>query len=74
MTPQLDRDLQEIERLLPLARDRASKAGSMHALWDFIIDGEAVIAARQTLIAGDRASVAHVVATELQKGLVDARI
>lgn len=72
--PEIDEDLQTIKRLLPAARALAAKVGPMHTLWDFIQDGEAVLAGREPLLAGGAANVAHVVAVHFREVLADAGI
>jgi hypothetical protein len=50
---QAARKIERLKSLIPAARERASRVGPMHTLWDYIMDAEAVLKGARTLGDGD---------------------
>lgn len=54
----LSEKFERIRALIPLARAKAEPIGPLHAAWDDIFDGEALLLGRETLARGTLDEVA----------------
>jgi hypothetical protein len=62
-------DIDRIRGALPRVRTIAARVGPLHAAWDAIFDGEAILEGRPTLLRGTAEDVARMVADALARQL-----